>query len=171
MDLFSIFNIFSLSISAGASYVKKHFNEESKKAAAVVTKSIHEQFLGTLHTVPWMDEESRAAAIVKANKMYFHIGYSDELVDDKKLEEYYRNLELQPDSLIRSIVQIHKFFAFRSINKLRIPVNKTDWETHSKATSVNAFYSPAENSIRTFGKHRNSFDFSRNNFFPNCITS
>lgn len=141
-------NIFSLSISVGASYVKKYFNEDSKRAAAIVTKSIHEEFLKTLNTVPWMDEDSRMAAITKANNMQFHIAYPDELVDDNKLEEYYRGLELEPDSLLHSVVRIHKFLDIRATKELRKPVNKTDWETHSKATSVNAFYAPAENSIR-----------------------
>lgn len=114
----------------------------------MLTKTIHQEFIETLKTVPWMDENSRTAAIVKANQMDFHIAYPDELVDDNKLEEYYRDLELQPDSLIHSIGNIYKFFAIRSIRKLRQPVNKTNWETHSRATTVNAFYSLTENSIR-----------------------
>lgn len=95
-----------------------------------------------------MEDESRTAAIEKANKMFFHVAYPDELIDDKKLDEHYRGLELQPDSLIGSMVRMHKFFEARAIRKLRLPVNKTDWETHSKATMVNAFYSLPENSIR-----------------------
>lgn len=113
-----------------------------------MTKSIHEEFLKTLNSVPWMDEDSRMAAIIKANNMQFHIAYPDELVDDNKLEEYYQDLELQPDSLLQSVVRIHRFFNIHSVRKFRKPVNKTDWETHSRATSVNAFYAPAENSIR-----------------------
>lgn len=95
-----------------------------------------------------MDEKSRAAAKVKANNMHFHVAFPHELVDDEKLEKYYHGLELQPYSLLHNLIQIHKFFEVRSINKLRQPVNKTDWETHSLTTSVNAFYSPPENSIR-----------------------
>lgn len=95
-----------------------------------------------------MDDESRAAAIVKANRMLLHIAYADELVDTNKLIAYYHDLELVPDSLMYSIVKLNKFFEKRSLNKLRKPVNKVDWETHSRATLVNAFYSPTENSIR-----------------------
>lgn len=117
-------------------------------AATILAKTIQDQFIETLRTVPWMDAESRSAAIIKANRMLLHIAYPDELVDTNKLEEYYRGLELTPDSLIQSLVQLHKFFEKRAINKLRKPINKIDWETHSKATQVNAFYSPTENSIR-----------------------
>lgn len=138
----------SLSISVGASYVQKYFNEQTKQVAAVLTKTIHEEFIETLQNVPWLDEKSRAAAIVKVHNMHFNVAFPQELVDNEKLENYYRGLELQPDSLLQNIIQIHKFFHRRSINKLRLPVNKTDWETHSITTSVNAFYSFAENSIR-----------------------
>lgn len=121
-------------------------------AAMQLAKAIQNQFIDTLRTISWMDDESRAEAIVKANRMVFHIAYPDELVDTNKLEEYYRDLELTSDSpsdsLIHSLVLVRKFFEKRSIDKLRKPVNKVDWETHSKATLVNAFYSPTENSIR-----------------------
>lgn len=113
-----------------------------------MAKTIQDQFIETLHTIPWMDDESRAAAIVKANRMLLHIAYADELTDTNKLEEYYHGLELRPDSLIDSLVQLHKFYDQRAIRKLRRPVNKVDWETHSKATQVNAYYSPTENSIQ-----------------------
>jgi len=37
-----------------------------------------------------------------------------------------------------------------SFNKLRLPVNKTDWVRHARPAVVNAFYSSLENSIRKF---------------------
>lgn len=117
-------------------------------SATALAKTIQDQFIEALHTVSWMDDESRAAAIVKANRMLMHIAYADELVDTNKLEEFYHGLELVPDSLIHSLVQLHKFYDQRAIRKLRRTVNKVDWETHSKATQVNAFYSPTENSIQ-----------------------
>lgn len=138
----------SLSTSVGALYVHKYFNEESKKGAASLVKSIHEEFLETLKNVPWMDETSRVAAIEKAHKMNYHIAYPDELVDNSKLEEYYHGLELETDSLLQNVLRIRKFNSDHAISKLRLPVNKTDWETHSFPTVVNAFYSLLENSIR-----------------------
>lgn len=149
ISFFVVLDIFSLSISVAGSYVRKYFKGDTKAAATTLAKTIQDQFIETLHTIPWMDDESRAAAIVKANRMLLHIAYADELVDTNKLEEYYRGLELSPaDSLMHSLVQLHKFYDQRAIRKLRKPVNKVDWETHSKATQVNAFYSPTQNSIQ-----------------------
>lgn len=95
-----------------------------------------------------MDEKTRAAAIAKALAMHFHIAYTDELIDDKKLQAYYNGLELQADSLLHSILAIRKFRNQHLVAQLRMPINKTDWETHSMITAVNSFYSHVENSIR-----------------------
>lgn len=142
--------IFSLSISVGALYVRKYFNEESKRAASSLVGNIRDEFLKTLTTVPWMDEGTRAAAIEKANKMDFHIAYPNELIDNNKLNEYYNGLELETNSLFHNILRIRNYQTDHAINKLRKPVNKTDWETHSMPAVVNAFYSLLENSIRKF---------------------
>lgn len=128
--------------------MRTYFNEEAKKGAANLVKSIHEEFLETLKHVPWMDETSRAAAIEKAHKMNYHIAYPNELADNSKLEEYYHGLELETDSLLNNVLRIRKFRGDHTISKLHTAVNKTDWETHSFPTIVNAFYSLLENSIR-----------------------
>ncbi|XP_037025005.1 neprilysin-2-like [Bradysia coprophila] len=138
----------NLPIAVSAIYVRKFFNEESRKMAVQVAKLIHDEFLQTLNRVPWMDETTRAAAISKANGMYFHIGYPDELLDDKKLDEHYKDLELQSDSLLYSAMRIQKFNKDQKVRLLRIPVNKTDWVEHSiRTTKVGATYLVFENSI------------------------
>lgn len=129
-------------------YVRKYFDEKSKQTAITITKSIHEAFINDLKSVSWMDDKSREAAIAKAKAMHFHIAYPDELVDDEKLQQYYRNLELEPDSLLHSIMRIRRFLSDHTLSKLREPLNKTDWEEHSIPTKVGGFYSISENSIR-----------------------
>lgn len=146
--MFSIFS--SLPIATGAIYVRKYFNSDTKKAVTQLVHSIHEELLNTLQTVSWMDEKTRAAAIAKALAMHFHIAYADELIDDNKLQAHYNGLELNADSLLQNIMAIRKFRNQHSIDQLRKPINKTDWETHSMITAVNAFYSHTENSIRKF---------------------
>lgn len=142
-------NIFSLDISVGAIYVRKYFNEVSKKTAVNLANMIREEFLKTLKQVSWMDDESKKAAIGKANAMHFHIAYPNELIDNNKLEEYYRDVELEPDSLIHSVLSIRKSNINRMIRQLRELNNKTNWEKYSSSAEVNAFYTPSENGIGT----------------------
>lgn len=82
------------------------------------------------------------------NNFYSKIGYPDELMDDKKLIEFYKNVKVDEDKYLESILSINIFGTDRAFKKLREPVNKTDWITHSKPAVVNAFYSSIENSIR-----------------------
>ncbi|XP_019873600.1 neprilysin-2 isoform X2 [Aethina tumida] len=138
----------SLSIAAGALYVRKYFHEEARQSAIEMVKDIREEFQTILNNVEWMDETTRKNALEKAKSMSTHIGYPDELTDDKKLEEFYGNLELDPDNYMRSILNLTLFGTRFSFKRLRQPVNKTDWITHGRPAVVNAYYSSIENSIQ-----------------------
>lgn len=71
-------------------------------------------------------------------------------MDDQKLIEFYKNVKVDEDKYLESILSINIFGTDRAFKKLRESVNKTDWITHSKPAVVNAFYSSIENSIREF---------------------
>ncbi|XP_012288606.1 neprilysin-2 isoform X3 [Orussus abietinus] len=138
----------SLSISVGALYVRRYFNEDAKKNALEMVGDIRQQFTSILKTVEWMDNETRKSALDKAASMSSHIAYPDELLNDKKLEEFYEKLELSPDNYVESILNLTLFGTEYSFSKLRKPVNKSDWITHGRPAVVNAFYSSIENSIQ-----------------------
>lgn len=138
----------SLPISVGALYVRKHFKDDAKSNALEMVKGIHDEFLAILGKVDWMDEETRMAALDKAKAMTTHIGYPDEIMDNAKLEEYYKDLEINPDTYLESVLNMNVFGTDYAFNKLRKPVNKTDWVSHARPAIVNAFYSSIENSIR-----------------------
>lgn len=50
---------------------------------------IRAEFDEILKEVDWMDDHTRANALDKARSMSTHIAYPDELLDDRKLEEFY----------------------------------------------------------------------------------
>lgn len=115
--------------------------------------SIHKEFIRMLETTPWMDSVTRNSAIEKAKAMNFYIGCPNELTDNAKLDEYYQNLELQPHSLLHSMLRIRKFNKNKEISEFRQPIEKSDWRRLSiEATMVNAFYSPQLNIISKFQK-------------------
>lgn len=108
---------------------------------------IRNEFINILHNVTWMDNETRTKAIKKAESLTTHIGYPNELADNEKLEEFYDNLEIEPDNILLNTLRLNKFQKDFSFNRLRKPVNKTDWITHSIPATVGAAYSSLENSI------------------------
>jgi len=115
-----------------------------------MVKSIKEEFEMILKKVSWMDDTTRQAALSKVKSMVTHIGYPDELMDDQKLIEFYKKVQINENKYLESILSVNIFGTDRAFKKLREPVNKTDWVTHSKPAVVNAFYSSIENSIRKF---------------------
>lgn len=149
---------FSLPISVGALYVRTYFNQDAKKAADELVDNVRDEFLGLLNNVSWMDDKTREEATRKANAITEHIGYPNELADNNKLEEFFRDLEIAPDNLLLNTLRLSAFDDDYTFGQLRKAVNKTDWVTHSKPALVNALYSSLENSIRKFflaffGKH------------------
>lgn len=97
-----------------------------------------------------MDEKTQALAFEKARGMHFHIAHPNELLDDNKLNEFYDGLTLRSDSLFYNVMHIQRFLRNREINQFHMKINKTDWQTHSMVTAVNAYNSIMENSVRTF---------------------
>ncbi|XP_050295817.1 neprilysin-2 isoform X1 [Anthonomus grandis grandis] len=138
----------SMSIAAGALYVRKYFNEEARQNAKEMVSDIRSEFQNILKKVDWMDEKTRQNALDKAKSMSTHIGYPDEMLSDKKLEEFYGDLELDENQYLPSILNLTLFGTRFSFRRLRQPVNKTDWITHGRPAVVNAFYSAIENSIQ-----------------------
>lgn len=137
-----------LSLSVGALYVRKYFNEDAKKNAEEMVNDIRKQFNRILNNVDWMDEITKKSALDKAASMSSHIAYPDELLDDKKLEEFYDNIEVSENDYLQSVLNLTLFGTEYSFSKLRKPVNKSDWVSHGRPAVVNAFYSSIENSIR-----------------------
>lgn len=53
---------------------------------------IHREFLKILDAVEWMDEGTRQKAKAKAYAITPYIGYPDELMDNEKIAELYKNV-------------------------------------------------------------------------------
>ncbi|XP_055373967.1 neprilysin-2 [Condylostylus longicornis] len=138
----------SLSMAVGSLYVRKHFKEDAKSIAMEMVNGIRQVFKKILQEVAWMDESTRTSALIKLEKMTTHIGYPNELMDDSKIENYYKELDIDPQRYLESILNMSIFGTNFAFGRLRSHVNKTDWITHAKPAVVNAYYASLENSIQ-----------------------
>ncbi|XP_063903442.1 neprilysin-2-like isoform X1 [Zophobas morio] len=136
-----------LYIASGAIYVRHFFKQDAKKTIVELVDDIKETFIEVLKTVDWMDEVTRQHALEKARLMRAHIAYPDELFQDAKIEEYYKNLTVNPLKYLESMQNVSLFGQHVSFAKLDKPVTKQDWESHANAVVANAFYDQNENSI------------------------
>ncbi|KAH8343968.1 hypothetical protein KR084_002815 [Drosophila pseudotakahashii] len=148
MDEVSEEDFDSLGISVGSLYVRKHFHKDSKENALQMVDDIRSVFNDILDEVNWMDAKTKKEAKEKLHSMATHIGYPDEMLDNEKLAAYYAKLDIDPDKYFESFLSMNIFGTDYSFNKLRLPVNKTDWVRHARPAIVNAFYSSLENSIQ-----------------------
>lgn len=136
-----------LSLATSSLYVREFLDEQSKDVATEMVTAFKDEFEKILETVPWMDDATRAAALCKVKKMKQHVGYPNELMDDKKLIEFYKDVKLFEHEYLKSVLSMNLFRIASDMKKLRLPLNKTDWETHSDVAVANAYYSWNENSI------------------------
>ncbi|XP_064418278.1 neprilysin isoform X2 [Latimeria chalumnae] len=106
---------------------------------------IREVFIQNLKELGWMDVETKQKAEEKAKAIRERIGYSDEIKDDTKLNEEYKQLTYTEGQYFENILQNLGLGQKKRLAKLREKVNKEEWI--SGAAVVNAFYSPSRNQI------------------------
>lgn len=97
-----------------------------------------------------MDEETKRVAMAKHAKLDHFIGYPEEIMDDRKLNEFYENLEFHDDDFFKNMEKLSNFDLAIGFKRLREPVIKTDWRDRYPSTMANALYSPLRNSIGWF---------------------
>jgi neprilysin len=128
-------------------YVRQYFREDAKKVAIEMVENLRMAFENILQTVGWMDAITRERALNKLKAMVLYIGYPDELLDDKKLEEYNEGLEINTDSYLEFILQINKFKDDKLFAKLREPIKRTDWPDDLYAIEVDVLHNFESNGV------------------------
>lgn len=149
-DDFPFFYRFSLSPAVGALYVRKYFNEKSKKNAQEIVGNIKSSFIDMLQQVSWMDESTKRAAVDKAKALIAHIAFPNELTNKTELENFYKLLTMNENEYFMNALRLNKFRTEYALRQLYEPVNKSDWLAHATPAMTNAFYSALENSIRMY---------------------
>lgn len=159
--------IFYLQVATSSLYVRNYFDQDSKKSVHDMVNVIKKEFEDTLKKVSWMDETTRAVALAKIKKMNAHLGYPDELLDDKKIILFHKNVEIDEHKFLESALNLEIFDVNITFNKYREivssfltylcnvrkinyffnQVNRSDWEWLVYSTMVNAFYDSLGNYI------------------------
>ena len=70
--------------------------------------NIRNEFIKILKEVDWMDTESKAVALEKADKMDIKIGYPDYIYNDTYLEELYK--EVRHTSVLSFAFSLQRFY-------------------------------------------------------------
>jgi len=132
----------------GNMYVTKHFNEDAKHTMDEMVRDIRHEFDNILSEISWMDGETRKRARDKLSTMKEYIGYPEEIMVEKNLEDLYENLHVSSSDHFINGINMSIWGTNYAWGKLREKVDKTDWKRHGRPAVVNAFYSSIENSIQ-----------------------
>ncbi|CAB3375652.1 Hypothetical predicted protein [Cloeon dipterum] len=134
-----------LGYAVGAMFVREKFNNNSKAFAESMLNEIRLSLKVNIHKVPWMDEETKKAAISKANAITDMIGFPDYILRPELLDAKYKRLEIQGNQYFKNNIRAIQFNMVELLEKLHQPVNRTLWDM--TPPTVNAYYNPTKNQI------------------------
>ncbi|XP_041127018.1 neprilysin-like isoform X2 [Polyodon spathula] len=135
----------NLENAVGRLYVEEAFAGESKHMVDEMIAQIREVFIQSLDEIEWMDVETKRKAEEKAKAIRERIGYPEDVKDDAKLNNQYKDLNYKVEEYFENILQNLEFGQKKRLKKLGEKVDKEEWITG--AAIVNAFYSSGRNQI------------------------
>ena len=122
--------------AVGQLYVQRHFSPQSKGEVDGIVANIRRAFEMRIRNLDWMDDKTRAAALVKLAALQGMIGYPDTWID-------YSGLTVEPGMLPEAIYSGALFELQQMRADLNRPVDRRQWPTPPHV--VNAFYIPFGN--------------------------
>ncbi|XP_052903558.1 neprilysin-4 [Anopheles moucheti] len=135
----------NMGMAVGAMFVRRYFDENSKRDTLKMTHELQESFREILEQTSWIDAATRRLAEQKVNAMSLRIGYPDFILDPDQLNARYDTLEIHPDRYFENTLNVLSHIRRTDQEKLGQPVNKTAW--HTAPAVVNAYYSRNKNQI------------------------
>ena len=122
----------------GKVYVERHFPPEYRQQMLDLVGYLSQAFDSRLHTLEWMDDETRAQALAKLEAFTPKVGYPDRWHD-------YSTVEIRADDLVGNMRRLQEWQWQDSLAKL--DEEARDWEWFMSPQMVNAYYSSTQNEI------------------------
>jgi putative endopeptidase len=122
----------------GQLYVDEYFPPEAKARVLSLVANLRAALREDIATLPWMDEATRAKAIVKLDAFTVKMGYPDKWRD-------YRALKVDRGPYALNVMRADIFEKERLMAKIGKPVDRAEWGM--TPPTVNAYYNPSRNEI------------------------
>lgn len=126
-------------------YVDSLFNGNSKKIAKELADDIKEAFEQNILELDWMDEKTKSLAIQKAKMMVENIGFPDYIVDDKLLDEEYKDVNCNQTTYFENELSLDQAITERDLAYFGKPVDESGWAL--SPISINAYYDMLANKM------------------------
>ena len=122
----------------GEKYVELAFGADAKKQINQMVGALETAMAQDIHTLPWMTEETKKAALAKLKAITNNVGAP------KKWRDYSK-VTIARDDFFGNAMRATEAALEQRIEKIGQPTDKTEWSMTTP--TVNAFYSPQNNSI------------------------
>lgn len=128
----------ALGEALGKIYVSRHFPAENKARMEALVANLVKAYEGSINSLSWMSDETKAKAQEKLKSFTVKIGYPNEWRD-------YSALEVVAGDLAGNLQRATAFEYQRNLAKLGKPIDRNEWGMTPQ--TVNAYYNPEMNEI------------------------
>ncbi|KAF7992754.1 hypothetical protein HCN44_005098 [Aphidius gifuensis] len=147
-------------------YFTNIFNKNIKSNVTKITDNIKNKLVNIIYNIDWINNKTIDFVAKQIKYVSGNIAYSDELIDDTKIEKLYKDLEINKTNYLQSSLNVNSYKRKLQIEMLMNPYASNN--SFSKSyREVNAFYLGAENSIYIPAGILGDFFF--NNDYPNYV--
>ena len=122
----------------GQLYVKTAFKPEAKQRAQTLVDNVRNALKARIQNLDWMSDETKAKALAKWETFVPKFGYPDKWRD-------WSGLTIKPGDYFDDVQAATKFDYHYDIAKIGKPTDRLEWGMTPQ--TVNAYYSPTENTI------------------------
>jgi putative endopeptidase len=129
---------FALGDALGQAYVHDAFPPAARARALAMVNNLIAALDDRLHTLEWMSDSTRSAALVKLRAIRKKIGYPDKWRD-------YSQLTVDRGPYIGNAMRAQAFASARNTSRIGKPVDRDEWSMTTP--TVNASYNPTHNDI------------------------
>jgi putative endopeptidase len=128
----------SLGDLVGQKYIEQTFGPDAKAQITQLVEALEKSLGDDIKTLDWMTDATKKAALVKLQAITNNVGYPRKWRD-------YGKVEVNREDYFGNSLRLAEFQRTRQIEKIGTPTDKTEWGMSTP--TVNAFYSPQQNSI------------------------
>ncbi len=122
----------------GQLYVKRYFNEDSKKRVLALVNNLQKSFENRINQLDWMSDSTKQKAKEKLYTVTKKIGYPDKWRN-------YDKVQIDRTKYFENILSLNRNQYLFQLAKLNRPVDRTEWGV--TPATVTAYYNPAFNEI------------------------
>jgi putative endopeptidase len=127
-----------LGFALGKIYVKRYFNEDSKKRILDLVNNLQKAFEVRINELDWMSDSTKIKAKEKLYTINKKIGFPD-------VWREYGDMKIEKDTYFENVVALSEEDYKFELAKLKKAPNRDEW--HTTPSTVTAYYNPSLNEI------------------------